>query len=263
MTICIAAICDGAKSIVVASDRLGLYQSHGLQFDDSEAKVHKVLPKCFVLGAGKSLTVQRILSSASEEISNLEGQTTGEITEKLRRCFIEIRQTEINDYYFRPQSLELTDYCTGKYAHCPRYILDHLQEYIRRHNFHVQLLVAGIDTSGAHLHIIYNPANSNCIDEQGFECIGAEAAKDYAFCWLKLLEQNVDTALNRAVFNVYHAKKCAEVVPGIGMATDMYILGEEEARKLSIQELERLHKISSKLLPAGLSSLEHEVSSFL
>ena len=222
-----------------------------------------VHPKCFVLGAGKSLTVQRILSSSSEEISNLEGQTTKEITEKLTRCFIQIRQSDINDFYFRPQSLDLTDYYKGNYAHYPRYILDHLQEYIRRHNFHVQLLVAGIDTSGAHLHIIYNPANSNCIDEQGFECIGAEAAKDYAFYWLKQLDHNVDTALNMAVFNVYHAKKCAEVIPGIGIATDMYILGEKEPRKLSVEKLEKLREISSNLLPAGLSSIEHEVSSFL
>lgn len=61
MTICIAALCDGGRSLVAASDRMLSAPFLTLEFDHRDAKIDPIGPHCVALSAGDALSVQDII----------------------------------------------------------------------------------------------------------------------------------------------------------------------------------------------------------
>ena len=65
MTICIAAVCDGGQSIVVAADRMFTAGPPvNLEFETAEKKIESVSPSCVALLAGNSAFGTEIMHGA-------------------------------------------------------------------------------------------------------------------------------------------------------------------------------------------------------
>jgi hypothetical protein len=65
MTVCIAAVCDGGKKIVVAADRMFTAGAPiNLEFETSEKKIETLSPSCAALFAGNSAFATEILHGA-------------------------------------------------------------------------------------------------------------------------------------------------------------------------------------------------------
>ena len=65
MTICIAALCDRGKSVVVAADRMMTAPFLTIEFDHPNAKIDVIGQRCVALSAGDVLAVTEVLSESS------------------------------------------------------------------------------------------------------------------------------------------------------------------------------------------------------
>ncbi len=88
------------------------------------------------------------------------------------------------------------------------------------------MIVAGIDKNGGHIYEISDPGVSYCFDSIGFCSEGSGSTQaESLFTYVKYSRR---ATLNRALFNIYEAKKRAEGAPGVGELTDVGIITEEK-----------------------------------
>ncbi|HEY1661592.1 MAG TPA: hypothetical protein VGI03_04175 [Verrucomicrobiae bacterium] len=87
----------------------------------------------------------------------------------------------------------------------------------------VQAIFCGHDLTGAHIYVVDNSANVICHDVVGFAAIGAgywHADSQFMFA-----EHNPFKSFAETLLLTYSAKKHAEVAPGVGEDTDMFLIG--------------------------------------
>ena len=143
-----------------------------------------------------------------------------------------------------------------------------------RYDFGLELLVVGIDSSGAHIHTIRNPGLDDCFDSLGFHAIGVGAL--HAIQHFIASRYKTSYNLDEAISVVYAAKKASEVAPGVGRETniclimrdriiqvDPEIIGElskiyEKVRKPIIEEIRESSKLLGTLLEARKTEAENE-----
>jgi 20S proteasome alpha/beta subunit len=137
-----------------------------------------------------------------------------------------------------------------------------LDSMIQRINLGVSIILAGVDGSGGHIYSIEDPGTAACFDRLGFHAIGS--GHRHALMTLVAYGQHVSTNLNRTVFNVYCAKRSAEVAPGVGLATEMRIITSDGISALTPRDLEVLEPLyilraRPKLddLDAGINALPY------
>ena len=101
-------------------------------------------------------------------------------------------------------------------------ILQQVLGMIIQHNMQLELIVAGIDDSGAHLFIASHPGQVAPVDTMGFAAIGSGGL--HAAIRMTLGEHTKSATLADAINSVYEAKKASEVAPGVGKLTDMAVI---------------------------------------
>jgi 20S proteasome alpha/beta subunit len=109
-------------------------------------------------------------------------------------------------------------------------------------NLNVEIIIAGIDKSKAHVSIIIHPGTIIPLDKLGYGAIGTGGI--HAIMHLSLMGQTYQKELLETLCNVYFAKKASEVAPGVGQITDMAVIEEERifyCNEPIMQELEKLH----------------------
>lgn len=103
----------------------------------------------------------------------------------------------------------------------------------------MELLVAGVDSAGAHIHSIHNPGG---VDRQhdfiGYTAIGSGGI--HALQAMIGFRHSPTAALRETVFRVYAAKRRAEVAPGVGLDTDIAIVSASKVSFLSAGVLSTL-----------------------
>jgi hypothetical protein len=114
---------------------------------------------------------------------------------------------------------------------------------ISQHNLQLEILVAGTDDSGSHLFTVLHPGILLPLETTGYGAIGSGGV--HAAVRLSLGQQNKQASLVDTVYNVYEAKKAAEVAPGVGTLTDMAIIKDGKVRFVKpamFTVLEKVHK---------------------
>jgi hypothetical protein len=89
-------------------------------------------------------------------------------------------------------------------------------------NLGVDLIVAGMDLTGAHISAVINPGTSVSLDKLGYGAVGSGGI--HATISLSLNGQTSRKGLTETLYGVYAAKKSSEVAPGVGQETDIAII---------------------------------------
>jgi hypothetical protein len=84
-------------------------------------------------------------------------------------------------------------------------------------------IITGVDKAGPHLYLATN-AEVTCQDKVGFASIGAGSW--HANSQFMFAGHTVRKGFEETLLLVYSAKKRAEVAPGVGKATDMFMVGD-------------------------------------
>ena len=260
MTICIAALCDQGKSVVVASDRMLSAPFLTVEFDHPDAKIESIGSNCVALSAGDALYVTDVLSNSSGMSQQLQNPSVELMTNELKEKFIQVRHRLLDERLFRPRGLSFNDFYRGGLIQAtPPDLAMLLDNQVSSFQLGISLIVAGVDSFGGHIFSIEDPGSSQCFDRLGYHAIGS--GHRHAILSLVISQQNFQSDLNWSVYNVYFAKRQSEMAPGVGQATDMRIVEASGERKITDEELRSLGDIYTRHNARDLSHIQGSVDS--
>ena len=119
----------------------------------------------------------------------------------------------------------------------------------------VETIFVGRDEHGAHIYTVEDEA-VRCHDSVGFAAIGI--GYWHSNSQFMLAGHNYEATFEDTLLLTYIAKKRAEVAPGVGKGTDMFMVGPDLGAYTRISEniMEQLHKTYTDMIKKEKKSLE-------
>jgi Proteasome subunit len=212
MTVCIGAICDDGKSIVVAADRMMTYgPPMNLQV---EAAVRKIIPlsdNAVLLFSGSVPDGEGVANGTK---ALMQGGNVGlkQVTEFAARTYQDIKKKRVEDTILRPlMGIDFTQFQQLVSQSASSQVLGQLLGMIMQHNLNLDVMIAGIDEGVGHLGIVTHPGMALPMDTVGTSAIGSGGL--HASVRLNLGRQTREINLSETIFAVYEAKRASEVAP--------------------------------------------------
>lgn len=218
-----AAICsDGTAGplAVVAADRMVTLGGF-IEFEHTVSKMQPASPVSVAMVAGDTLLGTRLAQSVAQEFYG-SSPSTAEVSARLAQRYAETRRGELDHQILSLRGLDFNSYY-GAHQSLNGNITAMLDNQMAQYNLGIELLVAGVDAAGAHIFSIDNPGQpERQHDVIGYAAIGSGGI--HALQAMIGFRHSPTTPLKETVFQVYAAKRRAEVAPGVGIDTDMAII---------------------------------------
>lgn len=218
VTICIGAICDKGKKAIAVSDRMLSWAD--VEFEQEIPKIEKLSDNCIALSAGPALAstdlfrnVRRKIGTSSPPISIIQ--------EMVKAEYSRIRKAKLEENLFNPRGFTMEWFYQNQQRLDENIIL-RLDNEVEQYDLELLLIVAGVDTTDAHLYQVANPGSSDCFDSLGFLNIGI-GSRHASMTYIDE-RYTPRVSLNEALYISYKAKKRAEIAPGVGDDVDITIL---------------------------------------
>lgn len=243
MTVCIGALCEEnaderCKSVIVASDRM-VTMGGFIEFEHPVPKITRLTDKCVALVAGDALKGAKVIDSLK---AHFPINTIPEIARKTAEIYSSCRDFLIDTIIFRPRGLNKQDFYVNLQPRLLQGITVQIDEQVRNFNYGVDIIIAGVDDTGAHLYSISNPGNDATDFHQiGYCSIGSGAI--HSLQTLIGISHTPTYNLERTLIGIYFAKKRGEVAPGVGKETDMMVITSQGIQILTQQELDKLEEV--------------------
>lgn len=251
MTICIVGICDSvngtAKTAIAIADRM--VTAGDTEFEQAAfSKIIKLAANCVVLSAGSALVPTELFNATRTKFSGIPTPPIFDVVQEIKRNYVRLRTIRAEERYFRPLGLSVKDFVENQRSLDSTLVI-RLSKYLEEARLGgragLQILVAGIDTTGSHIHCVVDPGTSECFDSIGYCSIGS--GERHADSALIVNDYHVAMPVKRALYLIYEAKKRAEVAPGVGrMYTDVAIVNDSGIMNLTVNQIQELQKIFDK-----------------
>ena len=241
MTVCIAATCGDGHALVVASDRMLSAPFLTLEFDHPDAKIDRIGNSCVALTAGDALSVHDVLAGGFGIATQLIDPQVELIAEQIRSRFVDVRKRRINEIILGPRGLDFDSFYAIGIKSLPGDLAMFIDNQIQQHQLGSSLILAGVDATGAHIYAIGDPGATLCFDRLGYHSIGS--GHRHALLTLVSRQQHKTTNIHTTIFNVFAAKRSAELAPGVGAATEMRVITKEGVAAVTAEQINRLETI--------------------
>jgi 20S proteasome alpha/beta subunit len=246
MTICIGALCangDGTPNsvVVAASDRMVTLAGF-VEFEHDVPKGMQISERIIGLMAGDALRGSQLQRNVRKTVP-AGGISVAQVANEVARVYVAERQEEVENSIFRPRGLTSQEfYQGGVMQRLLQPVAGHLDQSVASFDYGVELLLVGVDDEGGHIMRVSNPGGSVSDYEQiGYHAIGSGTL--HALQAMIGFRHTGQRGLAGTLFNVYVAKKRAEVAPGVGNETDMMIVSQDGVRKLDENDLKELEDL--------------------
>jgi 20S proteasome alpha/beta subunit len=246
MTVCVGAICEDSKTVVVAADKMVTFgPPMSLQIEpDTFRKIWEVNNQSVILFAGNVPDGEEIVSTVLNECARDKKYPIKTIGEKVKTAYIALKRKRVEEQFLRPMlGADFGQFQTMVTQSSSSLLLQQVLGMISQHNLQTEVLVAGVDDSGAHLFTVAHPGQLLPADTMGYLTTGSGGL--HAAVRLSLAQHSKVAPLVDTVYNVYEAKKAAEVAPGVGKLTDLAVIKAGRvifAQKDVFDALEKAHK---------------------
>lgn len=245
MTICIAAICthNKKKAIVFSTDHM-IDVGIG-QFEHDIKKHKKINEKTIAMLAGQALLFDDLIKSIPK------GSSFSQIKTKILDNFSKIKTDCIKRELLSKYNLNFDDVKNFIVNPIQNPFVGKILDQITKFSLNTSILLVGFEDSRAQISEIqeYGMADFNDIH---FHAIGSGHVQ--AINTLMFQKQLIEDDLSTTIYNVYKAKRNAEVCTGVGRDTDLLILTEKKCIKLKEEDVEILSKIYSDESQIGKTS---------
>jgi 20S proteasome alpha/beta subunit len=256
MTVCIAALCDNRKAIILAADKM--VGSHAIE---SEAEIHKVLhlhKDWRVMLAGNDISPAfEIIDSAKKRLSKGKTFTVQEVENALVESYREQRLAGAGSQYLAPRGLTLEMLNSAASSILPESLRLSLDGAMEAYRLELELLVAGFDRNGrGHIFSISDYDNRGAArrhDIPGFQAIGSGShGANYMMMYRSL---SPPLPIRWALYLVLEGKYFGELASGVGSRTDLYILrrGKPSIKIKEDTVEDKLIKICQAVEPRSLN----------
>jgi len=263
MTVCIAAICESGKKIVVAADRMLTFPSPtNLEFETAEQKIVGLAPSCIALASGNTAYATQILDNTRQKLGGNQSPPIGQVLEIVRTEYISTRMVKTDETVTASLGADYARFLQ-KGGTLPNYlqvqpaVFQQLFMITQQFNLGVDIIVAGIDDLGAHISVVTNPGTLFSLDKLGYSAIGTGGM--HATIHLLLSGHTSGRTFLETLYDVYVAKKASEVAPGVGQATDLAVIESGNVwhcTELVVKKLQGTFEESSKKQSPKLDELK-------
>jgi len=259
VTVCIAALCkgeDGEPRAVVATDRM-VTAGDFLEFEHSGSKMVQLTPKAAVMVAGNTLDGMRLVNDAAAD--DLPEHIAA-IAVALGERYAAARTWRAAQTVLNPHGLSLESF-HGMHRALNEQVVMLLENQLSQFNLGVELLLAGVDESGAHIHTNGNPGGGNTNhDPIGWAAIGIGAP--HVLSTMAGYVHSATADYKQTLFRVYAAKRGAEVAPGVGRDTEMAVISRDGLKRLSNDDLDRLALMFDGFRSITSAELQKQLDAF-
>jgi len=223
VTVCIGAICENGEAAVVASDRMVTSQYPPIEFEHTKSKIYHLSGYCIAMPAGDALKPIEVIPKSITAIGDQRRSPPIEQVVDIVKSWYQFRRmANAEERILKPRTINSQTFYERGIAIFPRDIFGFLDQELANFNYGLELLIAGLDSDGAHIYHIFNPGMSSCYDTIGFHAIGV--GQLHAFQTVIAHRYSVSCNLMDCLNVVYVAKKASEVAPGVGKETDMAMI---------------------------------------
>ena len=244
MTVCIAALCEERKALVLATDRMVRSTRFG-----TEAEFHKTwrLHKdWWLMLAGDDVAPAfDIIDAVKKKLDGQDRFSVDDVERAVTESHREKRAAEAEAKYLIPRGWTLDRFSSSASTILPEPLCLSLDNDLQSYGLDIELLIAGFDAEGrAHVFSVNDDDNRGAArrhDVPGFFAIGCGSPGAYFMMMYRAMNPSVP--IRWGIFHVLEAKHFGALVPGVGPGTDMYVLRH---RKATIQVQEKM--IESKLI---------------
>lgn len=241
MTICIAAIACNRKGIVVATDRMVTASGLALEYEHDSKKMDVISNNCLAMTAGDALIGWEIINNLQQKDDSRFDYIAGKVGEK----YVIVRDQKLNESYFQPVGLTLDNFLKEGKNILPEAMFSQMMQTAGNFALDIVILLAGVDKRGAHISTVTAPQKSGNLitpfDRIGYHAIGSGGV--HATVALALCGHSVNAPIEKALYNIYKAKRAAEVAPGVGESTNMAIIDEKGIKVVSDEIIATLSSI--------------------
>lgn len=240
MTICIATICE-EKYAVILTDRMLTVMRPSIEFEPERAKFWDISDECVMATAGDALAPTDLARRIHRQLSESGTESIPQMAEIVKACFKKERDQLIEDGVLGRVGLNWKKFYSDQQAMQPL-IATGIFQQMYEFEYHLWILLAGVDDNGAHIYRIENPGILACFDAIGFNAIGS--GEDHALTTFIAHDYESDVPLKEGLFFAYKAKKIAEKASGVGKQTSIKIITQGRgSRILSDAEIGKLEAI--------------------
>lgn len=255
MAVCIGSICDKAKSVVVAADRMVTLQLPPTEFEHTGSKIDCLTDKVLFLVAGNILPATEILKKTKSKLTNHQNASVEEVAKIVCNAYQEYRMAQVEEFFLKPRCLTLKMfYQENKSLGIPKELALALDNQMVQYNLGVELIVAGTDSAGGHLFTVMNPGVCNCFDKIGFVAIGSGSmhatSAFIANCY------SMEFGVNKGVYYASESKIMAERAPGVGAETDIAFISDKGKRFMTKAEIQLLRDSCLKIKTPKIEEAE-------
>jgi hypothetical protein len=243
---------------VIAADRMVTLGGF-IEFEHTVPKMAPASPYAIALVAGDSLVGNRIAQDVAQALASSSPPVV-EVARGLASEYEAARQAMLEEQLLRPRGLNLNMYYSNHNS-LNGQVMAMLDNQMAQFNLGVELLLAGVDPSGAHLHTIHNPGGAERLhDVIGYAAIGSGTI--HALQSMIGFRHSAAAEYHETVFRVYASKRRAEVAPGVGKDTDMAVISREGTHWLTEDELDQLRAIFEDFQSSTDATLAQKLSDF-
>lgn len=256
MTICIAAICDKGKSIVLAADRCRWLSTAAIEAEVDEAKYHLLSDQLALMGAGTLQNVKEVMRLVNK-MPSPDDTSIAESSDRFLRACHQARAKQIESLYLaRHLGMSYDEFRAALTSPSPGSLVVEMYNKTLNYSYDMSLIVAGIDTDGAHLRLIDETSNTSAT-ESSYIAIGSGGT--LASISLAKRRQHSSAKLSETIYNVYEAKRNAEFARGVATTTDLSVIRKgRRAITLDNDAIAALAEIHVRLQPKPMSRQDKE-----
>lgn len=222
VTVCIAAICEGGKSLITAAD--SMLSTVDISGDKMALKFvldfHGFWTPMYA--ADDTSFVTPICQSARGKVDFEKVLPLNEITSALSDSYQQIRRKAIENQLLGSYGITINDLVSPDTVHLPDQVESALHYEMNKFDLGCEFLVSGFDEEKRpHIFSVQNPGIISHFDEVGFWAIGSGQRPALSSLFFHLF--NRESSLELAVYRIYEAKLMAESALGVGKDTTLLV----------------------------------------
>lgn len=233
MTVCVATMFnwnygtserpDIGPAFLTASDRM--LTAGEIEYEPAKFKVGFLSKHALLLIAGNYATHSEAVLNVQRQLRSGGQIDVREIAELYGQQIRQFRLRQAAQRYLAPFGLDENTFITKQREMAPSLTVD-LANQMQNHRVDVEAIIVGLDNVAAYLLHIDSDGFVSCHNDSGFLSIGIGSHHSNSLLMgLPYTSNNIGYA--SALYWTYAAKKRAEIAPGVGTATDMYLVNRE------------------------------------
>lgn len=262
MTVCVASLCVGPGGAIVVGAADQMLTTGDSEYEPLQAKHYLFKQNIAALIAGDITAQITICKRTAARVWANQDISVEEVASVYAEEFQTFRRASSEAVLLKPLGLDSESFLARQREMDPTIVQDITQKLINR-DLDVSAIIMGRDASGHHIFAVHDPGEVYCADAIGFCAVGA--GRRHAEAQFMMAGYSQHMPWEKALLLTYRAKKHAEVAPGVGARTDMYVVAQDFAPldEVVYQHIHDSHTDLVRVAANATATAERALAEFL